>query len=115
MFICHRAAGLAAWFAPACLHIAARDNSIVSRSDRRRYGLRKLVRSCCNHSRNSLICSYHAELQCSFPSAVVPLRPVSVKAVSVGPETPAQQHYPEMAQAIFPALTATFSFLRDPV
>lgn len=63
------------WFAPACLHIPARDNSIVSRSGRQRYGIRKLVWSCRSHSRNSLICFYHAVLQCSFLNVVVPLRP----------------------------------------
>lgn len=63
------------WFAPACLHIPARDNSVVSRSGRRRYRIRKLVWSCRNHSRNSFICSYHAVLQCGFPNAAVPPRP----------------------------------------
>lgn len=63
------------WFAPACLRIPARDNSIVSRSGRRRYRIRKLVWSCRNHSRNSFICSYHAVLQCGFPNAALPLRP----------------------------------------
>lgn len=63
------------WFAPACLHIPARDNSIVSRSGRHRYRIRKLVWSCRSHSRNSLICFYHAVLQCSFLNVVVPPRP----------------------------------------
>lgn len=33
----------------------------------------------------------------------------------MGPEAPAQQCYPEIAQAILPALTATFGSLGDPI
>ena len=33
----------------------------------------------------------------------------------MGPETPAQQHYPEITQAVLPALPATFGFLGDPI
>lgn len=33
----------------------------------------------------------------------------------MGPEAPAQQCYPEIAQAILPALTAAFGSLEDPI
>lgn len=70
-FICQGASGLA--LVCCCLPAHSRwDNSIVSRSGWRSYSIRKLVWSCCNQSRNSLICSYHAGLQRSFPDTADP-------------------------------------------
>lgn len=68
MFISPGQPCLPLWFAPACPRIPARDNSIVSRSGRRRYGIRKLVWSCHDRSRSSLICPYRTVLQHSFPT-----------------------------------------------
>lgn len=62
-------------FAPACPCIPARDNSIVSRSGRRRYGIRKLVWSCQDRSRSSLICPYHTVLQHSSPTTALQKTP----------------------------------------
>lgn len=71
MFISPGQQRLRCWFAPACPCIPTRDNSIVSRSGRRRYGIRKLVWSCQDRSRSSLICPYHTVLQHSFPTTAL--------------------------------------------